>query len=143
MTTPGSGSPRDVPGTPWLDCGTDRTVQGLSREWESSGCLGMSRGLPGWIVGQTGLSRDCPGGGSPRDVPGTPWLDCETDRTVGPLQGVGVLGMSWRLPGWTVRQTGLWDNSREWESSGCPGDSLAELNGKHYGHIYHDDDVIP
>ena len=84
----------------------------------------MSRGLPGWTVGQTELSRkwessgcpgdslvglwdrqDYPGSGSPRDVLGTPWLDCEADRTVGQLQGEGVLG-----------------------------DSLAELNGKHYGH---------
>ena len=147
-TTPASGSPRNVPGTPWWDCGTDRTVGKL----QGVGVPGMSRGLPGGTVGRTGLwdnssqweslgcsgdslvglwdRQDCgttPASGSPRDVPGTPWWDCETDRTVGQLQPVGVLGMSRGLPGGTVGRTGLWDNSSQWESSGCSGDSLVGL----------------
>ena len=113
-TSPKGGSPWDVLGTP------NGTV-GQTGHWDNSqgwGVLGMSQGPPMGLCGTT--FKD----GSPWDVPGTPngtveqtgprwdnsqgWeslgcprdpqWDCGTDRTLGQLPRVGVLGMSRGLP---------------------------------------------
>ena len=111
-TTPRSGNPRDIPGTPngtvgqtgfwdnskeWeslryprdsqQDCGTDRILGQL----QGVGVIEIPQGLPVglWDRQDPGTT---PKSGSPRDIPGTP-SRIVGDRTLGKQQGVGVLGI--------------------------------------------------
>ena len=118
--------PRD---SQW-DCGTDRTLGQLPRvgsPWDVS----ESPPVGQWDRRDTETNAK---GGQSLGCPGDSQWDCGTDRTLGQLPRVGVLGMSQGLP------MGLWDRQDTginpkggiilWSPNGTVGQWDTATNGK-------------